>query len=150
METPIGILRRIIWEKSFGEELCVGKGRFRRCVSVGGAIRLVQKDSGYFAELEMLGVSVEYSLINICYPAFNVGIASLDVCITNIDISDSVLKGLDISIKLRIGKWGIEKDFDIYNGRISFFRVNLSDVDGDIFERGKGLSVENILVGIEQ
>jgi hypothetical protein len=30
METPVGILRRVIWEKGFEEELCIGSGRFKR------------------------------------------------------------------------------------------------------------------------
>jgi hypothetical protein len=51
IETPVGILRRVIWEKGFEEELCVGAGRFKKCVKAGGAVRIVQKDSGYFVEL---------------------------------------------------------------------------------------------------
>lgn len=144
METPVGILRRVIWEKGFEQELCA----FRRCVKAGGAVRIVQKDSGYFIELELLGAVIEYSLINTCYPAYTIGIASLDVCITDIDLSGSTLKGLGISIKLCIGKWGISKCWDIYNGKIRFFLVNLSEINGDLFE--PGVAGENILVGVEE
>jgi hypothetical protein len=106
VETPVGILRRVIWEKGFEEELCIGAGRFKKCVKAGGAVRIVQKDSGYFVELELLGAVIEYSLIDTCYPAYTVGIASLEVCITDIDLSGSTLKGSEISIKFCIGKWG--------------------------------------------
>jgi hypothetical protein len=150
MEAPIGILRRVIWEKGFEEELCIGSGRFKKCVKAGGAVRIMQKDSGYFIELKLLGAVIEYSLINTCYPAYTIGIASLEVCITDIDLSGSTLKGLGISIKFCIGKWGISKCWDIYNGKIRFFLVNLSEIDGDLFEVGKGVSAENILVGVEQ
>jgi hypothetical protein len=92
METPVGILRRVIWEKGFEEELCVGSGRFKKCVKAGGVVRIVQKDSGYFVELELLGAVIEYSLIDTCYPAYTVEIASLEVCITDIDLSGSTLR----------------------------------------------------------
>ncbi len=147
METSVGILRRIIWEKSFEEELCIGAGRFRKCVRAGGAVHILQKDSGYFVELELLGAVIEYSLINTCYPAYTIGIASIEVCITDIDLRGSALKSVGISIKFCIGKWGISKCWDIYNGKVRFFLVNLSEIDGNLFE--PGVSAENVLVGVE-
>jgi hypothetical protein len=149
MEIPVGILRRVIWEKGFEEELCIGSGRFKKCVEASGAVRIVQKDSGYFVELDLLGAIIEYDLLNTCYPAYSIGIASLEVCITDIDLSDSTLKSLSISIKLYIGKWGISKCWDIYNGKIQFFLVDLSQIDEDIFEPGKGLFPGNVLFGVE-
>ena len=99
-------------------------------------------------ELELLGATIEYSLINTCYPAYTIGIASLEVCITDIDLSGSTLKGLGVSIKFCIGKWGISKCWNIYNGKIRFFLVNLSEINGDLFE--PRAVEENILVGVEE
>jgi len=150
METPVGILRRVIWEKPIGEALCVPLpfGGERCTDLIRGAVRLVQKDTGYFAELELLGEVIEYSLINTCYPAYTVGIASLEVCISDIELTGSTLKSMEVSIKLCIGRWRISRCWDIFKGKIRFFLVDTLELYGDLFK--PGFTPEKILVGIEQ
>jgi len=68
----------------------------------------------------MFGQTLEYKLASLCYPAYTIGIGSLEVCTTNLSIdTDSRRLSFDLLVKLCLGRWGVERCWELARERVS-------------------------------
>jgi hypothetical protein len=134
---PVSI-NRIIWERCFDAEECV-KIPFdgRKCLGIHACVRIIEEGGVFFAELQVFGSRIRYALANVCYPVYSVGVASLEVCTTNINAPNGNLESLDITVKGcvggNVGPVNIQKCWSLLNQTIHFFNLTTSrtSIDGE-------------------
>ena len=95
----------IIWEKPFNEKVCTGDIPVigRQCIGASGAIRLILRDGKYLVVAEVNGQAREYALANECKEVYSVGVASLQLCLTNVQMDGDKLVSVRVQAKLCIG-----------------------------------------------
>jgi hypothetical protein len=82
-----------VWNP-FGDDPCFNA---HICVSI------IYRDSTLYLDVSIDGHGAEFELTDGCIPAFSVGIASLNVCASNIRINEGELLHLDLQVKACIG-----------------------------------------------
>jgi hypothetical protein len=121
-------ISRVIWEQTWQEEVCV-QVPFdgRQCVKITAAVRIIE-DNGYFIELQLFGARQRFAIAEICYPVLNVGIGSLTVCTSNLQINEGQLISVKISVDgcigTKIGPINVQKCWKLFDQDIHFFHFD--------------------------
>ncbi len=143
-ETPL--ISRVIWEKEWRERVCV-KIPFdgTKCLEIVVAVRIIEDNKQYFVELQLFGERRRFGIANVCYPVFTVGIGSLTVCTSNVEIGGGRLAKFTLSVNgcigAKIGPINVRKCWKLFDQTIVFFHFDLAAVGT------KGLNGEEIIEG---
>ena len=116
-----------VWAKCWRERLCVDY--FGCTPYVEACVKIIERSGTYYLQLSMLGQSVEYKLASLCYPAYSIGIGTLEVCTRDLSI-DTVSKRISFNllVKLCIGKWGVEKCWKLAEERVSISWLTIEEI----------------------
>jgi hypothetical protein len=114
-----------LWEQCWDPKVCVHVPfDSDACVGAHVCVRLVEDNGGLFIEGEINGHTARYGLANGCIPAFAVGPATLDVCVTQLDVQGGALRGLTLTVKLcvdaNIGPIHLGHCWDLFSQEIKF------------------------------
>jgi hypothetical protein len=129
MEAKLIGTDRVIWEKCFSQQECV-KIPFdgTKCVGISACVRIIEDSGSYSIELQIFGQRIRYSLANICYPVYSIGIATLEVCTSNLSIISGKIVSVTIVVKgcvhAKIGPIDINKCWDLFNQPVNFFNIS--------------------------
>ncbi len=133
-ETTVKCIQKssVLWSKSFREEACINIPLIgRRCVGVSASVAVVEENSNFYIEIEVLGYRQKFELGNACFPV-NYGIGSIDVCVSNLDLSDNTLRSFDIVVKLCIGVrllgQNLHQCWDVLRKRIVVSRASIKEL----------------------
>lgn len=106
----------IFWRK------CAKKLGVRACIAI------IEENNTYKLELELFGRSFKYNLANTCYPAINLYAASLQVCVSSVNIVNGKLKSLKIVAKVCVKLVFKKKCKNLFSHQLSFSSVQASQV----------------------
>jgi len=117
----------VIWQKCFKEEICI-KIPFdgKKCVGASGCVRILAEKDKYYLEVQLFGTKKKFRLTEkgACITGFTVGVATLKVCFSKVEIVDDRLKKIRIDVRLCIGALGLEKCWNVIGTDINFFYQN--------------------------
>lgn len=121
------------WEQCWNPKVCVPiPFDGEQCVGASICVRIVEDGGAFYLEAELNGSAIRYELANACIPAFSIGIATLEACVTNLDIQNGQLKGLHLTVKLcigaDIGPIHVGKCWDLFGQDIVFSHLSAKDV----------------------
>jgi hypothetical protein len=116
-----------LWGQCWKEEYSVRiLGRLYR-FTAQGCVRIILTGDGLMIEMEVSGRRIRYKLIDTCYDAFTVGIASIRVC-AKPELVGGHLKSLELDVQLCIGtrvdRVNIRKCWTVFKKKIYFFAVS--------------------------
>jgi hypothetical protein len=116
-----------LWGQCWKEEYCVRILGRRYCFTAAGCVRIILTNEGLMIEIEVSGRRIRYKLIDTCYDAFTVGIASIRVC-AKPEVVGGHLKSLELDVELCIGtrvdRVNIRKCWTVFKKKIYFFAVS--------------------------
>jgi len=146
--------RGVIWERCWDPGFCVHipwPWNKDVCVSAHVCVRIAEDQGRYYAEIQLNGVSQQFDLIDTCYPALTIGLASLEVCTQDPQFDQGKLKSVRIVVKACVGiDFGpvhARRCFDLLNEVITFFYLKGSDLQAlGLIDRA---SDEQIVVYVE-
>lgn len=91
-----------IYQNCWNREKCVIINGERLCTNAEVCVRLFIDNDRHKVELTVAGKSVEYDLLDTCYPPFTVGPASLVACTNQIVSSEGHIRSLRLMVRLCI------------------------------------------------
>lgn len=123
------LLRQVIWQQCWDQKACIhNPWGADWCLGIHACVRIVDESGTYFLELEVNGGVVHYQLANACFPVFTYGVASLQVCVDNLQVVNNQLKSLHLIVKGcvggHVGPVDIGHCWDLFNSVITFFMVD--------------------------
>jgi hypothetical protein len=127
----------VIWQQCWSPQVCV-KIPFdgTKCVGATICVGIIEDNGTFYLEGSIDGHSARYALTNACIPAFSVGIASLEICVTNLTIANGSLQSLTLAVKAcigtSIGPIHVSKCWDLYNQTITFHTLTAEQAMGMI------------------
>src|SRR5580698_7991158 len=93
-----------IWEQCRDPKACVHiPFNGDKCLGAHVCVRIVEDSGSFYIEAEIDGHSVRYALADACIPTLSVGIATLEVCVTDLDVSSGTLNSLTLTVKGCVG-----------------------------------------------
>src|ERR1700742_2670304 len=102
----------VIWRQCWNPQICINiPFDGQKCIGATVCVSIIEdsgtfyiEDSGtFYIEGSIDGATARYALANACIPAYSVGIASLEICVTNLTIANGSLQSLTLSVKACIG-----------------------------------------------
>ncbi|MGA2691451.1 MAG: hypothetical protein ABSF76_03715 [Opitutaceae bacterium] len=140
---PLKLVSRYIkyWEQCWDPQVCanipfVGN----KCVGAHICVRIIEDNGTFYLEGEVNGQTARYALADSCIPAFSVGIATLEICVANINIVGGALRGLDLVVKAclgaDIGPIHVGQCWDLYDQHIPFTLLSAAELQGVAELRG--------------
>ncbi|MCP4366926.1 MAG: hypothetical protein GY797_02250 [Deltaproteobacteria bacterium] len=125
-----------IYERCWSKEKCIRVLGRRACASATACIRIFDEDGVYKIELQIGNNKIKYDLLDTCYPAYEVGIARLNVCIREVRISGGRLRSIMLTAELCIGVRllgrKVEKCWELIDQTVSFGFVPLQNLYAEI------------------
>jgi hypothetical protein len=92
----------------------------------------VEDNGTLYIEGEIDGNTARYELANGCIPAYSVGFAHLDICVSNIDVQAGTLRSLTLTVKVcvgaDIGPIHLGQCWDLFNQEIHFHNFSAGEV----------------------
>jgi hypothetical protein len=118
-----------IWEQCWDPKACVHiPFNGDKCIGFHACVRIVEDGGTLYLEAEVNGQTFRYALANACIPALSIGIATLEVCVTDLEVSGGSLKSLTLSVKGCVGGdiagIHIGHCWDLYNQKIVFATIS--------------------------
>lgn len=122
-----------IWQQCWKPQVCINiPFDHQKCLSATICVAIIEENGTFYIQGSIDGASAKYALANACIPVYSVGIASLEVCVTNLDISNGQLISLTLSVKACIGGTiagiPIQHCWDLYNQTIKFHTFTSDEV----------------------
>jgi hypothetical protein len=122
-----------IWQQCWTPQICVNiPFDGRKCIGATICVAIIEDDGTFYIEGSINGATAKYALANACIPVYSVGIASLEICVTNLDISNNNLNSLTLSVKACIGGSiagiNLQQCWDLFNQTIKFHSLHSGDV----------------------
>jgi hypothetical protein len=122
-----------IWQQCWHPEICINiPFDGRKCLGADVCVAIVEENGTFYIEGSINGNTAKYALINACIPVYSVGIASLEICVTNLDISNGRLNSLTLSVKGCIGGSiagiHLQQCWDLYNQTIKFHSFTAGEI----------------------
>ncbi|MBF0033202.1 hypothetical protein [Citrobacter freundii] len=92
------------WEQCWDPKVCIDiPFDGTQCIGAHICVRIIEDSGTFFIEAEINGSAVRYALADACIPALSVGIVSLEICVTGLNIVDNSLKSLHLEVKGCLG-----------------------------------------------
>jgi hypothetical protein len=118
-----------IWEQCWDPKACVHiPFDGDKCLGFHACVRIIEDNGTLYLEAELNGQSFRYALADACIPALSIGIASLEVCVTNLDVTGGVLRSLTLTVKGcvggDIGPIHIGQCWDLFSQKIVFSKLS--------------------------
>lgn len=130
-----------IYERCWRKEKCIRILGRRACASATACIRILDEGGRLKIELQLGNNRIKRDLLDTCYPAYEAGIARLNVCTREIRIVGGRLRSVKLTAELCIGTRllgrRIEKCWTLINGVVSFGFVPFRDLQSEIDEEFK-------------
>jgi hypothetical protein len=123
------------WEKCWDPQACVHiPFDGDKCIGAHACVRIIEDGGTFFIEAELNGNTVRYALADACIPALSIGIATLEVCVTNLNVQNNQLKSLRLQVKgcvgADIGPIHIGQCWDLFGQDIVFSHLSGSQLFG--------------------
>ncbi len=124
-----------IWQQCWTPQICINiPFDGRKCLSAKICVAIIEENGTFYIQASIDSASAKYALANACIPVYSIGIASLEVCVTNLDISNGNLNSLTLSVKGCIGGTiagiHLQQCWDLFNQTIKFHSFTSDDVVG--------------------
>jgi hypothetical protein len=122
-----------IWQQCWTPQVCINVPfDHKKCLSATVCVAITEEGGTFYIQASIDGATAKYALADACIPVYSVGIASLEVCVTNLDISNGNLNALTLSVKACIGGTiagiHLQQCWDLYNQTIKFHSFSSADV----------------------
>jgi hypothetical protein len=122
-----------IWRQCWHPEICINiPFDGRKCLGADVCVAIVEDGGTFYIEGSINGNTARYALTAACIPVYSVGIASLEVCVTNLDVSNGNLNSLTLSVKGCIGGSiagiHLQQCWDLFNQTIKFHSFTADEI----------------------
>src|SRR5665213_1223877 len=126
-----------LWEQCWDPKVCAHiPFDGDKCIGAHICVRLVEDNGVLYLEGEINGNTARYALANGCIPAYSVGFAHLDICVTKLDTQGGTLRALTLSVKVcvsvDIGPIHLGQCWDLFNQEIRFHNIAPAEIAGFI------------------
>jgi hypothetical protein len=122
----------VIWRQCWNPQICINiPFDGRKCIGATICVSIIEDNGTFYIEGSIDGASARYALANACIPVYSVGIASLEICVTNLTIANGDLKSLTLSVKAciggKIGGINLQQCWDLFNQTINFHSLTADE-----------------------
>jgi hypothetical protein len=123
----------VIWQQCWTPQICINiPFDSKKCIGATVCVGIIEDGGTFYIEGSINGATARYALADACIPVYTIGIASLEICVTNLNISKGNLNSLTLSVKACIGGSiagiNLQQCWDLYNQTIKFHTFASQDV----------------------
>lgn len=122
-----------LWQQCWKPQICAHiPFDGDKCLSANICVAIIEDNGTFYIEGSINGATAKYALADACIPVYNVGVASLKICVTNLNIANGILRSLTLSVEVciggSIGPINLSHCWDLFNQTINFHSFTSDEI----------------------